>query len=107
MPSLLSPDELTAALADLPGVHWSEQASEGQLVIQTQSTGFPEAVALINDVAAAAEQLGHHPDIDLRWNTVSFILSTHSEGGITALDVGLAQKILDLAKQAGAVIQPA
>ena len=44
-------------------------------------------------MARAAEAADHHPDLDIRWRTVSFTLSTHSEGGITAKDVMLARQI--------------
>jgi 4a-hydroxytetrahydrobiopterin dehydratase len=103
MPSLLSQDDLTAALADLPGVH---RAQAGHLMIKIQSHGFPAAVQLITQVAEVAEELNHHPDVDLRWNTVFFILSTHSEGGVTARDLDLARRILELASRAGASVLP-
>jgi 4a-hydroxytetrahydrobiopterin dehydratase len=44
-------------------------------------------------VAEHAERVDHHPDIDIRWCTVTFALVTHSEGGITDRDVQLAQEI--------------
>jgi 4a-hydroxytetrahydrobiopterin dehydratase len=44
-------------------------------------------------VAQAAEEADHHPDIDIRWRTVTFTLSSHSEGGLTVLDFQLAAKI--------------
>ena len=47
----------------------------------------------MQEVAAAAETMDHHPDIDIRWRTVAFALSTHSEGGLTQLDVELAHQI--------------
>jgi 4a-hydroxytetrahydrobiopterin dehydratase len=51
---------------------------------------FNEAIGFVNRVAMAAEKAGHHPDIDVRWNKVTLTLSTHSEGGITAKDLDLA-----------------
>ena len=47
-------------------------------------------------VAEAAERADHHPDIDIRWRTVTFTLVTHSQSGITAQDVELARAIDDL-----------
>ena len=44
-------------------------------------------------MAADAEAMDHHPDIDIRWRTVTFTLSTHSEGGLTQLDIELAHQI--------------
>ncbi len=54
---------------------------------------FPEAIAFVNRVAALAEEANHHPDIDIRWNKVHLILSTHSAGGLTALDFQLADQV--------------
>ena len=44
-------------------------------------------------MAEIAENDNHHPDIDIRWRTLTFRCSTHSSGGITALDVSLAEEI--------------
>ena len=51
---------------------------------------FSEAMGFVIRVALAAEKADHHPDIDIRWNKVSLVLSTHSEGGITKKDLDLA-----------------
>jgi 4a-hydroxytetrahydrobiopterin dehydratase len=51
---------------------------------------FPEAIAFVTRAAFAAEAADHHPDIDIRWNKVTLTLSTHSEGGLTAKDLDLA-----------------
>ncbi len=61
---------------------------------------FVAAIDFVNAVAKAAEEVGHHPDIDIRWNKVKLSLSTHSEGGLTAKDFALAETIDGLA-QAG------
>jgi 4a-hydroxytetrahydrobiopterin dehydratase len=93
MTELLSESEITAAVADLP--KWQRQ---GEALTQTiDCPDFAAAIAFVNRVAEAAENADHHPDIDIRWRTVTFTLSTHSEGGITGLDVRLARKIDDLA----------
>jgi 4a-hydroxytetrahydrobiopterin dehydratase len=103
MPQVLEPAELAQALSDLPGVTQPDAAS---LAIRAQLPSFLAAVQLISDVAPIAEEMDHHPDADLRWRTVTFTLSTHSEGGVTSLDVTLARRILELAAQAGAQIKP-
>jgi 4a-hydroxytetrahydrobiopterin dehydratase len=51
---------------------------------------FSEAMGFVTRVGLAAEKADHHPDIDIRWNKVSLVLSTHSEGGITKKDLDLA-----------------
>jgi 4a-hydroxytetrahydrobiopterin dehydratase len=51
---------------------------------------FNEAMGFVTRVALAAEKADHHPDIDIRWNKVTLVFSTHSEGGITKKDLDLA-----------------
>ncbi len=55
---------------------------------------FAAAIAFVNRVAEAAESANHHPDILVHgWNKVRLTLSTHSQGGLTDADFGLAEKI--------------
>jgi 4a-hydroxytetrahydrobiopterin dehydratase len=54
---------------------------------------FPDAIAVVDRVAAAAEALDHHPDIDIRWRTLTFRCVTHSAGGVTRRDLELARRI--------------
>ena len=87
--SLLTDTEVAAGLANLPG--WS---LDGKSLRRTFSfKGFPEAVAFIQGLVAPAEALDHHPDVDVRYNKVTVTLSTHSAGGLTALDLELAGRI--------------
>ena len=58
---------------------------------------FKTAFGFVATVALAAERANHHPDIDIRWNEVTLALSTHSAGGLTQLDVDLAETIDRLA----------
>ena len=84
---ILEPDELTAALAALPG--WDVQDGMLQKAF-TFDEGFISGIRFVDAVADAAEAADHHPDIDIRWTTVTIRLVTHSEGGITEMDVALA-----------------
>ncbi|MFI2609798.1 4a-hydroxytetrahydrobiopterin dehydratase [Kitasatospora sp. NPDC018619] len=85
----LNEDEITAALAALP--RWTR---EGDSIVRTaEAPGFPAAVRVVVAVAEHAEALDHHPDIDIRWRTLRFVLSTHSAGGLTGLDFTLAARI--------------
>lgn len=93
MPELLRVDAIARFCADHPGWH----AVEGVLVRATTAPTFPAAIALVDAVAQAAEEMDHHPDIDIRWCTVTFRLSTHSAGGLTDLDLDLARRIDALA----------
>ncbi|MFE2723444.1 4a-hydroxytetrahydrobiopterin dehydratase [Kitasatospora sp. NPDC059327] len=93
----LTEDEITAALAGLP--EWSRDG--GTIVRTADAADFPSAIRVVVAVAEQAEALDHHPDIDIRWRTLRFALSTHSAGGLTELDVTLAGRI-DTALRAGA-----
>jgi 4a-hydroxytetrahydrobiopterin dehydratase len=98
MAALLTPEDLRAGLAKLPG--WS---AEGNTIRRKVSApDFPTAIALVVAVAGEAEAMNHHPDIDIRWRDVHFALSTHSAGGLTPLDLDLAQRIDDAAAARGA-----
>jgi 4a-hydroxytetrahydrobiopterin dehydratase len=103
MTQRLAPVDLASALAGLPDVH---RGSAGQLRIRLQAPTFKAAVDLVDRVAATAEDLDHHPDIDIRWRTVTFTLSTHSAGGITKLDVELARRILEHGDELRARVLP-
>jgi 4a-hydroxytetrahydrobiopterin dehydratase len=54
---------------------------------------FPAAIAVVDRVAEVAEELDHHPDIDIRWRTLRFAVATHSAGGVTDKDFTLAARI--------------
>ena len=89
MSELLSDGDLGKALGGLP--NWTRH--EGALVRTAELADFAEAMKLVNRVADIAEDFGHHPDIDIRWNRVTFRCSTHVASGITDYDVTLAKKI--------------
>jgi 4a-hydroxytetrahydrobiopterin dehydratase len=98
MPELLAPDELAEALGSLPG--WSGDARALRRAVEAPD--FPTGIRVVDDVAVVAEELDHHPDIDIRWTTVAFTLSTHSKGGVTERDVELARRIDEIAERHGA-----
>ena len=88
-PAPLSPAELSAALEQLPT--WSGDGDGIPRTVELPS--FRDAVAAIVSIADVAEEMDHHPDIDLRWRTVHLVLVTHSAGGVTELDLELARRI--------------
>jgi 4a-hydroxytetrahydrobiopterin dehydratase len=87
---VLSPDDVDAALAE-QGLAWERVGDE--LVTTVELRDFAAALAFVNAVGAAAEAANHHPDIDIRLNKVHLVLSTHSAGGLTVLDIALAAAI--------------
>jgi 4a-hydroxytetrahydrobiopterin dehydratase len=89
----LSDLEVQRALGGLPG--W---ARRGDTLTKTfQRRNFLEAMKLVNRVAEEAESRNHHPDIDIRYNKLTFTLSTHDAGGITQNDLDLGAAIEKLA----------
>lgn len=96
MARLLSDDEIDAALKQLdPG--WSRDGDTIRRAVE--ATSFLDGIRLVDAVAEAAEERNHHPDIDIRWTTVTFALSTHSDGGLTAKDFELAAAIDSLSSR--------
>lgn len=87
--ALLTADELKAALPALDG--WSGQADSIKRTVELPS--FPKAIEVVDRVAVIAEEMDHHPDIDIRWRTLTFTCSTHTDGGVTSRDIDLATRI--------------
>jgi 4a-hydroxytetrahydrobiopterin dehydratase len=85
----LTPDELVEALVDLP--RWSGDVSGLRRTVELPT--FRDAVAAIVAIADVAEELDHHPDIDLRWRTLHLAVVTHSAGAVTPMDLRLASRI--------------
>ena len=84
----LNSSQIKAALVGLP-----EWKKEGPVIARTfQFKDFVAAMKFVNRVAKLAEKAWHHPDIDIRWNKITLTLTTHSEGGLTKKDFGLAGK---------------
>jgi len=63
------------------------------LVHQFEFANFVGSVDFVNRITPIAEEMNHHPDLEISWNKVTVSLSTHSEGGITENDFKLAAKI--------------
>ena len=81
--------EIEERLEALEG--WSR---EGDAVVKKFDCGdFAGSVELVNRVAPIAEEMNHHPDLAISWDTVTVAITTHSEGGLTASDFELAQAI--------------
>lgn len=84
--TLLSDNEIQERLSDL-----SDWEREGDSIVKEyEFDDFVKAIEFVRAVAARAEELNHHPDIEIHYNQVKLTLSTHSEGGITEKDVEAA-----------------
>src|SRR5688572_25985679 len=79
----------------------------GRIEASFRAGSFEAAAELARGIAAAAEDAGHHPDLDLRYpDQVHVALTTHSAGGVTERDVELARTISALAAESGSASQP-
>ncbi len=87
------PTDLTAdQIADFDST--SAWTRSGEEISRTFVFGdFNEAMGFVTRVAMAAEVADHHPDIDIRWNKVTLVLSTHDQGALTSKDLDLAATI--------------
>jgi 4a-hydroxytetrahydrobiopterin dehydratase len=92
--ALLTEKEIVEKLSTLRG--WSRQGKEIRKTLELKD--FVRSMGYVASVGLLAEKANHHPDIDIRWNTVTLTLSTHSEGGLTVKDFSLAAHIDDLEK---------
>ena len=88
MAELIPDDEVAARLERMPG--WTRDGDAIRKAFRFET--FPEAVAFVARVAAIAEDVQHHPDIDIRYRTVMLQLSTWSASGITDRDFDLAAR---------------
>ncbi|MFJ6571209.1 4a-hydroxytetrahydrobiopterin dehydratase [Streptomyces sp. NPDC091292] len=97
-PVPLTGDEIDAALREVPG--WRR---EGDEITRTFGIRYHGGVALIVHVADIERLIGHHADIDLRWDRVRFGITTHDAGNrLTTADFDLATRIDGIAEAHGA-----
>ena len=85
----LNDEEIGERLGRLQG--WER---DGDAIRKTyEGEDFMSSVDLVNRLAPVAEEMNHHPDLEISWNKVTVTLSTHSEGGLTENDFELAGRI--------------
>jgi 4a-hydroxytetrahydrobiopterin dehydratase len=89
----LADSEIDARLAEHPG--WER---DGSAIRKSYKRGdFVGSVNFVRSLVGPAEEMNHHPDLEVSWDTVTVSLCTHSDGGVTAADFELAGKIDSLA----------
>ena len=89
MAALLDDSRIT----DFCRLHGRWHREGDALVTEIKAATFLDGIAAVSAIAQVAEEIDHHPDIDIRWRTVIIRLTTHSAGGITHLDTDLAERI--------------
>lgn len=87
--TLLTDDEREEARSRFSG--WT--IGDAEMRRSYDASSFLAGIDVVRRVAEAAEDRDHHPDIDIRWRTITFTLATHSAGGLTGKDTGLAEVI--------------
>jgi 4a-hydroxytetrahydrobiopterin dehydratase len=91
--ALLERDEVEQRVSEADG--WD---LEGHAIVKQFKRGdFSGAVALLNAIEPVANAMNHHPDVSISWETVTVMITTHSDGGLTAADFALAARIDALA----------
>jgi 4a-hydroxytetrahydrobiopterin dehydratase len=95
--ALLDDADIEARLSGLSG--WER---DGEAIAKSFGCGdFVGSVKFVAALVEPAEGMGHHPDLEISWDTVKVTISTHSEGGLTANDFELAEKVDALGSRGG------
>jgi 4a-hydroxytetrahydrobiopterin dehydratase len=87
----LSDVEVVRALADLQDWH-GDRASISRVVLVDED----DVAGLLADLEKVAREMDHDPDIDHEEGELTITMSTHSEGGVTELDVAYARRVDEL-----------
>ena len=95
MAAKLTGDARSGALARLKG--WSEVGGRDAITKKFVFADFNAAFGFMTRAALVAEKLDHHPEWFNVYKTVDVTLSTHDAGGLTELDVKLAEMMDKLA----------
>jgi 4a-hydroxytetrahydrobiopterin dehydratase len=90
----LNEEQISVYLSKVPGWKFAGNA----LSKSFQLPGFREAIRFVNQIADLAEKDNHHPDLLIRYRSVTVTLSTHKEGGVTGKDFLLAEQIEKLSR---------
>lgn len=91
--ALLDDQAVEERLADLDG--WSRVGKK--IVKEFKRGDFVGSVEFVRAVVGPAEEMGHHPDLAISWDTVEVAITSHSEGGLTEADFELAGHVDELA----------
>ena len=87
--ALLSDEEIDERLGGLEG--W--ERSGNAIVKQFDNGDFKGSVEFVNKLTPEAEEMNHHPDLEISWSTVTVSITNHAQGGLTEADFELARRI--------------
>ena len=89
MADLLSDEAIAERLGALDG--WSREGDA--IVKEFENEDFVGSVRFVDDLVEPAEEMGHHPDVQISWSTVRVAITNHAAGGLTEADFELAGRI--------------
>jgi 4a-hydroxytetrahydrobiopterin dehydratase len=92
MSDLLDASEIKGWMKKLP--EWELEKKQIERLFEFDE--FNDSIDFVNSIAEIAEEEEHHPDIDIRFNKVRVVLTSHDKGGLTEQDFELAEKIDNL-----------
>ncbi|WP_239338823.1 4a-hydroxytetrahydrobiopterin dehydratase [Frankia sp. CiP3] len=96
MPTRLDADRLADALGELPG--WNGDTST---IVRKVTMDDETADEVVERISLVANTMNHHPIVDRAHGVTTFTVWTHSQGGVTELDITLASRISDVLRQHG------
>ena len=96
--AVLSQSDIESRLRSSP--QWRVEG--GELTRTFEHKDFVAALSFVNRVGDLAEKAGHHPDIDIRYNKVKMLLTSHDSGGVTRRDTRMAKQISEILEQSKA-----
>ena len=88
-PQALSAEQVATAVAEL--THWDGDPQG--IYRRLDFPSFRAAVDAVGQIADVAEEMDHHPDLDLRYDSLRVAVVTHDVGGVTELDLELARRV--------------
>ncbi|MBB4931974.1 4a-hydroxytetrahydrobiopterin dehydratase [Lipingzhangella halophila] len=94
----LDADQIADGLKRLDGWEWDRDRNEIRRTVHMPD--FMSGIHLVTAVAHVAEEADHHPDVDIRFNKITFHQTTHATGGVTHRDMEMAARIDELVADA-------
>tara|TARA_Y100000588_G_C14070066_1_gene845404 strand:+ start:536 stop:871 length:336 start_codon:yes stop_codon:yes gene_type:complete len=89
VPEQLNKESINSWLRERKGWKQDDHAIRKEFCFPT----FRNAIVFVNRIAGLADEMDHHPDIDVRYDKVQLRLYSHDAGGVTERDLALAQAI--------------
>ncbi|GAB2827347.1 4a-hydroxytetrahydrobiopterin dehydratase [Streptomyces daliensis] len=86
---------------------WDGWSGDTRRISKTYQLDYYTSITVINEMAETAQRLQHHPDVDLRWQTLTFSITTYTAGAVvTALDFNLVAELERITAAHGATTAP-